>query len=214
VANRSYEQYCPIAGALDVLGERWTLLILRELVQGPQRFTDLKRHLPGIAPNLLADRLRAMEEHGLVAQEELPPPAARSVYVATAEGRAARPVLTALAAYGMRHLPPPEPGAVRPTMAVWGALASRLDPVAASRRDLNVRVELGGEGFDLNLRGGRLRRADGVEPDVVVTGSPEALVEVCQGRSLADATSSGALVVEGSAAARRALAAAFRLELR
>ncbi len=213
VANRSYEQYCPIAGALDLLGERWTLLILRELLQGPQRFSDLKRKLPGIAPNLLADRLRSMEDHGLVAQEELPPPAARSVYVATAEGRAAAPVLSALAAYGMRHLPPPEAGTVRPSMAVWGALSSRLDPVAAARRDLVVRLEIGGQRFDLALRDGAVRRpAAGAAADVTVCGTPEALVSVCQGAcSLADAAAHASLVVEGPAAARRHFATAFRL---
>jgi DNA-binding HxlR family transcriptional regulator len=213
VANRSYEQYCPIAGALDVLGERWTLLILRELLQGPQRFTDLRRHLPGIAPNLLAERLRSMEEHGLVSQEELPPPAARSVYVATAEGRATAPVLTALASYGMRTLPSPTAGEVRPSMAVWGALTPRLDPVAASARDLVIRLEIGDRTYDLALRAGRIRRPPApTTPDVTVSGSPEALVEVCQGsRTLADAAADTSLVVDGSAIARRHFAAAFAL---
>lgn len=214
VANRSYEQYCPVAGALDVLGDRWTLLILRELLQGPQRFSDLRRQLPGIAPNLLADRLRSLEDDGLVTQQELPPPAARAVYVATEDGRAAGPVLAALAAYGMRHLPPPAPGEVRPSMAVWGALASRVDPVAAARRDLDVHLVVGGESFRLRLDNGRVRRAppDG-QADVTVVGTPEALVEVCQGaRSLAESTDDGSLAVTGSAAARRHLAAAFRLD--
>ena len=74
------EQYCPIARALDVLGDRWTLLILRDLVGSDQRFTDLRRRLPGIAPTLLTQRLRTMMAEGLVATKELPPPAARSVY--------------------------------------------------------------------------------------------------------------------------------------
>ena len=79
MANRSYDQYCPIAVALDALGDRWTLLILRELTIGERRFTDLRTALPGIAPNLLADRLRDLQERGLVEQRELPPPAARAV---------------------------------------------------------------------------------------------------------------------------------------
>src|SRR5262245_47866006 len=107
VANRSYDQYCSVAVALDVLGDRWTLLILRELLFGPQRFTDLRVALPGIAPNLLAERLRALEEEGLVAQEELPPPAARTVYVATEEGRRTAPVLQALSRFGLGRLAAP-----------------------------------------------------------------------------------------------------------
>jgi DNA-binding HxlR family transcriptional regulator len=216
VANRSYEQYCPIAGALDVLGERWTLLILRELLLGPQRFTDLRRRLPGLAPNLLADRLRSLEDEGLVRQEELPPPAARTVYVATDEARAVAPVLRALARFGMRHLPEPVEGEVRPSMAVWGALASRLDPVAAGAVDLLVQLELGGERFDLAVRQGRIRRAEaGRPPDVTVTGSPAALVSVCQGSlSLAEATRQGRLEVRGTAAARRQLATVFALPAR
>ena len=73
-ARRSYNQNCPIAKGLDVLGERWTLLILRELIGGPRRYGDLRAQLPGIATNLLADRLRELEDAGLVDREELPPP--------------------------------------------------------------------------------------------------------------------------------------------
>src|SRR3954451_13470408 len=93
-AVHGYQQYCPIARALDVLGDRWTLLILRELTNaGDRRFTDLRRSLPGIAPGLLSDRLKALAEHGLVTTRELPPPAARTVYAITPRGREAAPVL-------------------------------------------------------------------------------------------------------------------------
>src|ERR1700739_1345525 len=77
---RSYNQNCPIAMGLDVLGERWTLLILRELVEGPRRYSDLRGELPGIANNLLAERLKELENGGLVDRAELPPPIARTVY--------------------------------------------------------------------------------------------------------------------------------------
>jgi DNA-binding HxlR family transcriptional regulator len=214
VANRSYDQYCPIAGALDVLGERWTLLILRELLLGPRRFTDLRQALPGLAPNLLAERLRTLEDQGLVAQEELPPPAARSVYVATADATAVIPVLRALGRFGMRRLPEPVEGSVRPSMAVWGALGSQFDPLAAVDVDVTVAIELDGERFDLAVRDGRLRQGSAASAaDVTVTGSPAALVEVCQGRlTLAEAARQGRLAVEGGAAARRVLAAAFHLD--
>ena len=100
------EQYCPIARALDVLGDRWTLLILRELVNGDQRFTDLRTNLPGIALTVLTQRLRALTDEGLVTTGKLPPPAARSVYTLTDRGRSTGPVLSALARWGM---PLPEP---------------------------------------------------------------------------------------------------------
>jgi DNA-binding HxlR family transcriptional regulator len=216
VSNRSYEQYCPIAEALDVLGERWTLLILRELNLGPQRFTDLRQALPGIAPNLLTERLRALEEAGLVRQEELPPPAARSVYVATDEAKAVIPVLRALARFGMARLDPPEEGSVRPSMAVWGALVPRLDPIAAGDADLVVHLDLDGDEFDISVREGRIRRpALGRAADVTVTGSPAALVTLCQGTATAAALAAkGRLELSGSASAKRAFAAAFDVALR
>ena len=107
MVHRSYDQYCPIAAALDVLGDRWTLLIMRELTMGERRFTDLRAALPGIAPNLLADRLRQLQADELVEQRELPPPAARTVYAATAAGREVVPVLRSLARFGADRLDPP-----------------------------------------------------------------------------------------------------------
>jgi DNA-binding HxlR family transcriptional regulator len=115
---RSYGQYCPVAKTLELVGERWTLLIVRELLVEPKRFTDLHTALDGIPRNLLADRLRDLEAHGVVTRHELPPPAARSVYDLTDAGRALLPVIGALAQWGLAHLPPPEPGEpVSPTLA-------------------------------------------------------------------------------------------------
>ena len=102
--SRSYDQWCPIAVGLDLLGDRWTLLIVRELLFDDQRFTDLRTALPGLAPNLLSDRLKTLVDIGLVVTVELPPPAARSVYRLTEDGRAAAPVLRSLARFGVRHL--------------------------------------------------------------------------------------------------------------
>src|SRR4029079_3180988 len=100
------QQYCPIARALDVLGDRWTLLIMRELANGDHRFTDLRHNLPGIAPNLLSQRLKELTDEGLVTTKELPPPAARTVYSATDYGRTTIPVLRALARFGFARLEP------------------------------------------------------------------------------------------------------------
>jgi len=102
--DRTYGQYCPIAAGLDLIGDRWTLLIVRELSMGDRRFTDLRTALKGIAPNLLSERLRSLQSMGLVAVVEMPPPAARSVYTLTEEGRGIEPVLRSVARFGVRYL--------------------------------------------------------------------------------------------------------------
>ena len=100
---RSYDQYCALAKALDVVGDRWTLLIVRELlIRGPCRYTDLKDGLPGIATNLLADRLRDLQAAGILARREAPPPIATTVFELTARGRELEPAMAALASWGAR----------------------------------------------------------------------------------------------------------------
>jgi DNA-binding HxlR family transcriptional regulator len=102
---RSYGQYCSMARALDVVGDRWALLIVRELlVQGPCRFTDLKNGLPGIATNLLSGRLKDLEEAGVVSRQDAPPPIATVLYSLTPSGRDLEPVLKALGAWGLRKM--------------------------------------------------------------------------------------------------------------
>src|SRR5450759_1201303 len=105
--RRTYGQFCPVARALDLLGERWTLLIVRELLTGPQRYSDLRDHLPGMWSNLLAQRLRDLDAAGLVQRRELPPPAARLVYELTEQGRALAPVVYELARWGLELLDEP-----------------------------------------------------------------------------------------------------------
>jgi DNA-binding HxlR family transcriptional regulator len=121
---RSYGHYCPVAKTLELVGERWTLLIVRELLVGPRRFTDLHAALDGIPRNLLADRLRDLEAEALVVRSELPPPAARTVYELTGAGRDLLPVIGALAQWGLTHLPPPGPG--EPVSPTLGVLAERF----------------------------------------------------------------------------------------
>lgn len=118
--RRSYDQYCSAARALDLVGDRWTLLIVRELLAGPRRYTDLHADLPGVSTDVLASRLKDMEQGGLATRRRLPPPGAASVYELTARGRALLPVLQALGAWGEAEL-----GERRPTDAVrahWFAL--------------------------------------------------------------------------------------------
>src|SRR5436305_6279534 len=98
---RSYGQYCALARALDVVGDRWTLLIVRELaLRGPSRYTDLRHGLPGIATNMQADRLREMEEAGIVQREDAPPPVATALFSLTERGEELMPALYALGRWG------------------------------------------------------------------------------------------------------------------
>jgi DNA-binding HxlR family transcriptional regulator len=118
--RRSYDQYCPAARALDVVGDRWTLLIVRELHAGPRRYTDLHADLPGVSTDVLASRLKDMERDGLATRRRLPPPGAAYVYELTPRGRELLPVLQALGEWGASEL-----GERRPTDAVrahWFAL--------------------------------------------------------------------------------------------
>ena len=105
--EKRYDQYCPVAHALDLVGERWSMLIVKELMHGPQRYTDLAEHLPGIGTNILAGRLRDLETCGVIAKRKLPPPAASRVYELTDYGRALQPVMRELALWGARSLGPP-----------------------------------------------------------------------------------------------------------
>ncbi len=107
MAKRSYDQFCPVSRSLDLLGERWTLLIVRELLTGPQRYSDLKRRLPGMWSNLLGQRLRELEDADLVVRRHLPPPAARTVYELTERGRELEGVLLAIARFGLPYLDAP-----------------------------------------------------------------------------------------------------------
>jgi DNA-binding HxlR family transcriptional regulator len=131
--SKRYDQYCPIAHALGTVGERWTLLVVRDLMNGPKRYTDLAASLPRIGTNILAARLKELEERGLVEKRKLPPPAASTVYELTPYGYDLRPVLHELARWGARSLGPPPVEALSPGWLV-GALDIALSPLAVPGR--------------------------------------------------------------------------------
>ncbi len=206
--KKSYEQYCGIATALDRVGDRWTMLILRELTFGPHRFTDLRAALPGIASNLLTERLRDLEAESLVEQRELPAPAARTVYALTPEGRRIVPVLRALARFGLPMMGAPVEGKVRPRHAVFGGFGALFEPLAAADVELRVRFLLDGEEHWIEVSHGRLvRPRTDEQPDLTIEGTAAALVELCQGTDLDDLAPR--LTVTGRAAARRDLERCF-----
>ncbi|MYR91788.1 transcriptional regulator [Streptomyces sp. SID685] len=147
--RRSYDQYCSAARALDLVGDRWTLLIVRELLAGPRRYTDLHADLPGVSTDVLASRLKDMERDGLATRRRLPPPGAAMVYELTPRGGALLPVLQAFGAWGEAEL-----GERRPTDAVrahWFAL-----PLLRALAGLGVRglVEVHLEEGDFHVRAG------------------------------------------------------------
>src|SRR4030081_2631701 len=122
---RSYQQNCPIAKGLDVLGERWTLLILRELVGGPRRYGDLRAELPGIATNLLAQRLTELQDAGLVGRTDLPPPIGRTVYtLSDVAWQRVLPIMQSIAWFGLDRLDPIDDAG--PVSALNGFLAGIL----------------------------------------------------------------------------------------
>ena len=183
---KSYDQYCSVAAALDVIGERWSLLILRDLLDGPKRYTDLQRSLTGIAPNLLADRLRDLQAAGVIEKRELPPPAARTVFALTRDGRGLEPVFVALSRWGIHRLGPlAEDDEVPPAIAMMSGLMAYAEPpealAAAERR---WTVHLGERSFPVRLARGRVRfeAAPSEEPDADVRMDPRALIELRRDR--------------------------------
>ena len=165
---KHYDQYCPIARALDLVGERWSLLVIRELMHGPKRYTDLAEHLPGIGTNILASRLRDLEAAGLVAKRTLPPPAASRVYELTEYGLGLKKAMRELALWGARALgPPTDEDELFP-----GWLANAVDVVLApiappGRFEFRVRDEIA------SLVDGEASDGPIDDPDVVVQGDPE-----------------------------------------
>jgi DNA-binding HxlR family transcriptional regulator len=201
VVSKTYAQFCPIAQALDVVGDRWTLLIVRELSFGPRRFTDLRDALPGVAANLLTERLRDLEADGLIAREELPAPAARTVYVLTESGRELRPVLTALARFGTTRLQPVDDDtSISPRAAFASAFSAFFDPLAAIDVDEQYRFVIGGELFEVRVTDGHLRPLNpDALPDLVLTADARTLLAIRQGHIGLDAAiSNGRVVVRGS----------------
>jgi DNA-binding HxlR family transcriptional regulator len=170
---RSYDEYCAIAKSLDVVGDRWTLLIVRELaLRGPSRYTDLRDGLPGIATNLLAERLRQLERAGVVEREEAPPPVATTLFHLTPRGEQLRPVLDGLTRWGVPLMTEQQPAdAVR---GHW--LGSALELMLADRRPgsppITVELHTGDQTIVLETRDGAIHTRLGAakSPDLTLEG--------------------------------------------
>ena len=208
---RSYQQNCPIAKGLDVLGERWTLLILRELVGGPRRYGDLRAELQGIATNLLADRLRELEEAGLVNRTELPPPIARTVYTLSEQGwRKVPPVIKAIATFGLDLLEPTE-SVITPLNGFLAGILLGFEPARAAHLNASYRVEIDGRRFEFAVHGESLAAAHDA-PAVTVSATAADLITTRLGSTAAQRKSAlRRLTFDGADAAVDAMRTAFQL---
>jgi DNA-binding HxlR family transcriptional regulator len=210
---RRYRDACGTAQGLDLVGERWTLLVVRELLLGPKRFTDLREGLPGVSSNILADRLEMLEVAGVVRRRSLPPPAASKVYELTDWGMELEPVVAALGRWGVRSPWRSEEDEI----SVDGLMVSfrtMFDPEAAGELAASYEVVLGDQGFGLEVADGGIRVYRGapdspdarIETDVVTLGAL-----VYEGRDLEDALRSGDVEIEGDRLAVERLLGLFPL---
>ncbi|MHB8513658.1 MAG: winged helix-turn-helix transcriptional regulator [Actinomycetota bacterium] len=205
---KSYAQYCAVARALDVVGDRWTLLIVRELMLREScRYTDLREGLPGIATNLLADRLRDLEEAGILRKAEAPPPVGSVVYSLTSRGLELAPVLNALGTWGSELMT--NAGVNDEFRTHWITLPIKrlLKDHDPKGRPITIEVRTGDHPLVINASGGTITTREGTaqKPDAVISGKPETVVGVLAGRiELSQARKKG-LRFNGSVAALRRL---------
>lgn len=176
--SRTYGQYCGVARALDLVGERWALLVIRELVLGPKRFTDLKDGLPGIGTNILAARLRELEEGGVVQRRRLPPPAASSIYELTEYGRELRAALFALGRWGAKSLGQRESSQSLRSEWLAVALKAFFRPEAAADVERTLELRLTDGTYRASIDRGELdiARAENDGADLVLRTDEETLI--------------------------------------
>jgi DNA-binding HxlR family transcriptional regulator len=204
--TRTYGDACGIARALDVIGERWALLVVRELLFGPQRFSDLRRALPKASSNLIADRLRELDGRGVIRRYKLAPPAASWVYELTDWGRELEPIVLALGAWGLRVPPPPAPTTLSGTsMVIYLRAAARPDPAAP---DNTYRLELDDRVWTVHTAAGRVnvRSGEPAEADASLRTDPKTFNALLDQPAALDAA-----LAEGTATAAGDLPALRRL---
>jgi DNA-binding HxlR family transcriptional regulator/putative sterol carrier protein len=200
---------CGIAHASDLLGQRWALLVVRELLLGPKRFTDLRAGIPDISPNVLGQRLRELEQAGILRRRKLAPPAAAQVYELTEWGRDLEPAVLALGRWASGSPSFPRGAEMGPDSLVL-ALKSGFDPAKAEGLEATYALRLADLPFKIAIRSGRFEaeRGETEDPDATITADPNAIAQVVfGGNRLTQAVNSGDVRIDGS---RRAVNALFR----
>jgi DNA-binding HxlR family transcriptional regulator len=208
--KRAYGDPCGVARALQVVGERWALLVVRELLYGPKRFADLSRGLPGMSQNVLSQRLRDLEASGIVRRRRLGPPASIHVYELTERGHELRPVLLSLARWGSQ-LPVTAAGELSADALVL-ALQTTFDPAAADGLSARCELRFGDDRFLAEIADGGFAIARGTteRPDAVIDADPGTLrAVVFAGRPLDAAIESGDLRLQGDRQAAERFTACF-----
>jgi DNA-binding HxlR family transcriptional regulator len=192
---RSYDEYCAIAKSLDVVGDRWTLLIVRELaLRGASRYTDLRNGLPGIASNLLAERLRELERAGVVSREDAPPPVATALFRLTPRGEELRAVLDDLMRWGVPLMTEQKPDDAVRSHWLAGALELMLTDRQPGAPPVTVELQTGDQPIVIEARDGSLRTRLGPaeSPDLTISGAPTPIMGLLVGGlDLADAEANG-----------------------
>src|SRR6516165_7301569 len=200
MTKRSYGQYCAVARGLDIIGDRWTLLIVRDLLLGPKRYKDLLSGQPGIGTNLLAARLREMEAAGLVERATLPPPAGSAVYRLTQTGAALEPVLVAIAQWGGQFLGAPLPSDTMVRRAYFVAIRHAFRPELAGDLSETYELHVGDNVFEVRVAGGQCttRETAASDADAVMVLDAETLnALLLEGLPAQDAIASGRVHLPG-----------------
>jgi DNA-binding HxlR family transcriptional regulator len=198
-ARRRYDDACGTAHALDLVGERWALLVIRELLLGPKRFSDLKADLPGISANTLTQRLEGLEAAGLLARRRLPPPASTQVYELTAWGYEVEPIVQSLGRWAARS-PGHDPSLPLSATSLILSFRTMFDRARAAGVDARIDLRVGRERFAMKIRDGRMEAARGEleEADLAIVGEPTMIAAaVYGGVPVADLEAAGALEVSG-----------------
>lgn len=210
---RSYQQYCAVAKALDVVGDRWVLLIVRELMtSGPSRYTDLLKGLPGIATNLLAERLKEMEATGIIRREEAPPPIATTLFHLTERGKALHPILEELGRWGAPLMGVPQPSNVFRSHWLVFPFDAYLSDKTPKEPPITIEVRTGDEPMVIETVNGKVvsRRGTAERPDAVLTGRPGLILGLFSGRfDLAEARKRGLEFKGSRKALQRVIAEKF-----
>ncbi len=198
-SRRRYEDGCGTAHALDLIGERWALLVMRELMLGPKRFSDIRADLPGISANTLTQRLDGLEQAGIVVRERLPPPASGQVYGLSEWGYQALPVMGALGRWAVRS-PGHDPGQHFSAVSLLLSFMAMNQPAVTKALDATIGLRLGRENYVLTMKEGAVRavRGEPVGADVTFEGAPGAVAAAIYGGvPLAALEAEGALRIEG-----------------
>jgi DNA-binding HxlR family transcriptional regulator len=207
--TRTHRDGCGIAHAADLLSERWALVVIRELLLGPKRFTDLRTGIPDISPNVLGQRLRELEESGIVRRRKLPPPAAARVYELTEWGQELEPAVLALGRWATRSDSFPRDAGMGSDSMVL-AIKAAFDEEAAAELNATYGLEFGEEAFRIEVADGELTasRGEAEDPDALIHTDPDTMAAlVFRGKRLRKAVEDGAVRIDGS---RRAVNALLR----